>query len=125
LGTPLPRGPFMGRLPEIAQPLVGSGRFFCIGRRELACRGPDVVGQAVEASGESETLFHNVALLPGHGFLPQREKVLPMSPVWIVTFVSGSTKAAVSVNAGPSALSQRFSQDTQIKVYSCDRRSPR
>ncbi len=35
-----------------------------------------------EAGNESETFFHDMALLPGHdGFLPQREKVLPMSPV--------------------------------------------
>ena len=31
-----------------------------------------------ETSNESETVFHDVALLPGHGFLPQMEKVLPI-----------------------------------------------
>lgn len=34
-----------------------------------------------EAGDESETFFHNMALLPGHGSLPQSEKALPMSPV--------------------------------------------
>ncbi len=38
---------------------------------------------AIEQAGDkSETFFHDMALLPGHdGSLPQREKVLPMSPV--------------------------------------------
>ena len=36
---------------------------------------------AVEQPGnESETFVHNMTLLPGHRSLPQREKVLPMSP---------------------------------------------
>ncbi len=33
-----------------------------------------------QAGNESETLLHSITLLPGHGFLPKREKVLPMSP---------------------------------------------
>lgn len=32
-----------------------------------------------ETSIESETFF-NMALLPGHGYLPQSEKAFPMSP---------------------------------------------
>jgi len=36
---------------------------------------------AVEPPGnESEPFVHDVTLLPGHDLLPQREKVLPMSP---------------------------------------------
>ena len=36
---------------------------------------------AVQQTGnESKTFFHDTTLLPGHNSLPQREKVLPMSP---------------------------------------------
>ncbi len=49
---------------------------------------------AIKQSGDkSETFFHNIALLPGHGtFSCKKEKVLPMCPVWSVTFVSGRTQ---------------------------------
>ena len=33
-----------------------------------------------QAGNESKTFFHDTTLLPGHNSLPQREKVLPMSP---------------------------------------------
>jgi hypothetical protein len=52
---------------------------------------------AIEHSGnESETFFHDIPLLPGHNDLPQREKVLPMSPEWSVTSVSGRTKGLLT-----------------------------
>jgi hypothetical protein len=36
---------------------------------------------AIEQTGnESETFFHLIPLPPGHDSLPQRKKVLPMSP---------------------------------------------
>jgi len=46
-----------------------------------------------EAGDESETLFHDMTLLPGHDdSLPQKEKVLPMCPEWSVTYVSVRTQ---------------------------------
>ena len=49
---------------------------------------------AVEETGhESQTFVHLAPLLPGHGLLPSHcgGKVLPMSPEWSATHLSGST----------------------------------
>ena len=67
--------------PVQAAVLVASVYFVAglAGNAELPAEAGHLL--AVEQAGNKpETFLHDATLLPGHGSLPQREKVLPMSP---------------------------------------------